>query len=673
MQGSFTEGFGAAGLDEWRAKVEADLRGADLEGLRTSLSPTTTLEPLYVEATGAMPDDVPRRVGPWRVQQEYDDPRMEVCSAAIAEDLARGVEGVWLVAGLDHGTRVLTAGDLAVVLRAVDLSKVPVQLEPEGDALGVALALVAVAEDRGVPMDSLRGGFGFDPLATLARTGTLGAGWTATRRHLGELACFATERTPGVRTALVSTRPYADAGATEAQELAWALGTALEYLRALLDAGLPLERAARQLVFALGVTDQPLPSIAKLRAMRWLWAKAMAASAAGPEARVAVIHARSVSARRNRRDPWVNLLRGTAEVFAGALGGADSVACAPFDVALGPSDGFARRIARNTQLVLRDESHLDGVDDPAAGAYAIESLTASLAREAWALFREVEAKGGMARAIRQGHIAAALDARRSERVRRIASRREPVLGVSEYPILDEAPVVRDPVRLEEVEAEIGNTFSESTAEKRHGALLALVQVLRDRSAEPGAVAERAYAALRLGVDVFSLAMLLRAGQPSLFVEPLVPLRPAAPWEALRDQSERFVRGRGHRPRALLATLGPLSEHHARLGWTQNLLAAAGIESVVPEVEDIAGATAAMDASDADLAVIVCADARHESEATELAPALKAKGARLVLLAGKPAAEVWAALKKRGVDELLFAGDDVLATLTRVMRAVEGAS
>lgn len=673
VQGSFTEGFGAAGLDEWRAKVDADLRGADLGRFRTSLSPGTTLEPLYVEASGVMPRDVPRRAGPWRVIQEYDDPRMEVCSSAIAEDLARGVEGVWLVAGLDHGTRVLTAGDLSVVLRSVDLARVPVYLEPEGDALGLGLALAAVADERGVPLDALHGGFGFDPLGTLARTGTLGSGWTATRRQLGELACFAAERTPGMRTALVSTRAYVDAGATEAQELAWALATALEYIRALLDAGIALEPAARQLVFALGVTDQPLQSIAKLRAMRWLWAKAMAASAAGAEARRAHIHARSVSARRNRRDPWVNLLRGTAEVFAGALGGADSVGCAPFDVAIGPSDAFARRVARNTQLVLREESHLDRVEDPAAGAYALESLTTAFAREAWGLFREVEAKGGMARAIRNGHVAAALDARRSERLRRLGTRREPVLGVSEFPLLDEAPVVRDAVRLEEVEAEIGNTFSESTAEKRHGALLTLVQALRDRNAEPGAIATRAYDAVRLGVDVFSLAMLLRAGQPSLFVEPLVPLRPAAPWEALRDQSDRFVRGRGHRPRALLATLGPLAEHHARLSWTQNLLAAAGVESVFAGSADVAGATAAMDASDADVAVIVCANERHETEAAELAPALKAKGARLVLLAGKPPAEVAATLKKRGVDDWLFAGDDVLATLTRVMRAVEGAS
>ncbi len=671
MESSFFEGFDAAGLEEWRAKVEVDLRGASLDSLRTPLSAQTALEPLYVAAHGALPANVPVRRGPWRIQPEHGDPRMEICASAIADDLACGAEALWLVVGLDHGTRVLTAGDLDVVLRAVDLAKVPVQLEPEADALAVALSLVAVAERRGVALSELRGGFGADPIATLARSGVLPQGWRTARRTLGELAVFATTRTPGMRAGLVSTRPYHEAGATPPQELAWALATGVDYLRAFLDAGLGLEAAAGQLVFSLGGSDRVLEQIAKLRAMRWIWAKAMAASRADQQARGISLHVHASTADRTRRDPWVNLLRGTAEVFASALGGADSIACAPFDAAIGPSDAFARRLARNTQLVLRAEAHLDAVDDPAAGSYALESLTAAYAREAWGLFREIEREGGMMRALRRGRVATALDAARAARGQRIALRREPVLGVSEFPNLGEEPVIRDAVRLEEVEVEIGNAFGDATPEQRHEALLNFVRLLRQHQVDPGAIAEGALAALRLGVDVFSLGTLLRTGQASLFTEPLSPLRPAEPWEALRDRSDQLAKKTSRRPRAFLATLGPLAEHAARLTWTQNLLAAAGIESHVgAEVHDLESAIAELAAHPADLSVIVAADARHAAEAQELAPALKAKGVALVLLAGKPPPELTDALRKRGVDDLLFAGADVLSTLSRVLRVLE---
>ncbi|MCB9600162.1 MAG: methylmalonyl-CoA mutase [Sandaracinus sp.] len=671
MESSFFEGFDPAGLEEWRAKVEADLRGAPFESLRTPISASTTLEPLYAKAEGVLPSEVPVRHGPWRIQPEHDDPRMEVCASAIADDLARGADALWLVAGLDHGTRVLTAGDLDAVLRAVELGEVRVQLEPEADALPVALSLVAVAEGRGVAPEQLRGGFGADPIGTLARSGSLPQGWRTARRTLGELGALAQAKYPGVRAGLVSTRPYHEAGATPPQEIAWALATGVDYVRAFLDSGLSLEAAAGQLVFSLGASDRVLETIAKLRAMRWLWFKAMAASAAGVEARRIELHVHASVARRTRRDPWVNLLRGTAEVFAAALGGADSIACAPFDAGIGPSDPFARRLSRNTQLVLRAESHLDAVDDPAAGSYALESLTASFAREAWATFREIEREGGMMRALRHGRVSAALDAERATRSRRIATRREPVLGVSEFPNLGEEPVVRDAVRLEEVEVEIGNAFGDATPEQRHEALLAFVRVLREVDAEPGRIAESALAALRLGVDVFSLGMLLRTGQASLYSEPLTAFRPAEPWEALRTRSDRFLKNHGHRPRAFLATLGPLAEHAARLTWTQNLLAAAGVEAVASaEVHDLETASAKFAANPTELAVIVCADARHADEAPEVAPVLKAKGATLVLLAGKPSPEVAEALRKRGVDDLLFAGDDVLSTLSRALRALE---
>ncbi|HJK94062.1 MAG TPA: methylmalonyl-CoA mutase family protein, partial [Polyangiaceae bacterium LLY-WYZ-15_(1-7)] len=167
MDGSIADEFGTLSRDDWVARAEQDLKGAPLASLRTPLTPGVDLEPLYTAAEGALPASVRGRSGAWVIRQEYDDPRMEVCRDAIREDLARGVEAITLVAGLEHGTRVLTPGDLELVLDGVDLTKVAVHLESEGDALPLGLALVAVAEKRGVSPKELRGGFGADPLGTL--------------------------------------------------------------------------------------------------------------------------------------------------------------------------------------------------------------------------------------------------------------------------------------------------------------------------------------------------------------------------------------------------------------------------------------------------------------------------------------------------------------------------
>lgn len=666
MEGSFEDEFGAWGLDEWRADVER--RGGSLEGLRTRLTDGVVIDPLHAEPPPRLPVGVPTREGRWQVYQEVSDPRMEVAAEQARDDLSGGGDGVWLVAGLDHGTRLLTPGDLATALGHVDLERFAVQLEPEGDALALAMSLVSVAQARGVAPEHLRGGFGADPLGTLARSGVLASGLSGARRDLVELAAFSSERAPNLRAALVSTRAYHDAGASPTQEIAWAVATGVQYLRWLEEAGFAVERGASELRFAVSVGPDLFAEIAKLRALRWVWAKAMAAAGVGAEERRMLLHARSSVAHRSRVDPWTNMLRGAGEVFAAAVGGADSCALLPFDVALGPSDAMARRVARNTQLVLREESHLHAVDDPAAGSWTLETLTEAFAREAWSMFRAIEDEGGMAQVLLRGQVSAALDRRREALRAEVARGQRPLVGVSAFATLAGRAVERAAVDLDDVEVELGNRFGDATPDQRHEAALRLAQTLRDRTAPPGAVAEATLAATRLGFDVYSLRNLLSASAASLYLEPLEVFRLAAPWEELREAADRYAAKKG-RLRALLATLGAPSAHQARVHWTTQLLAAAGIEAQSVEgVADSESAVAAMAESDAPIAVICGPDARCPDEVPDLAAGLKAKGARVVLLAGDPG-EHREAYRRRGVDGFLFRGDDLLGTLTRVLRVL----
>ena len=668
----FAGAFEARDHDAWRARVEHDLGEGRFDSLRTPLTAETTLEPLYSAGPetpfpGALRGRPFGDQGRWTIWQEYDDPRMNVVSEAIRDDLAAGVEAVWLRCGLDHGTRFTTTGDLAKALEHVDLGKVAVQLEPGEHALSLGAALLALAESRGVDPRTLAGGVGADPLGTLALTGTLTGGLGAARRDLGVLAQGFLEEAPQLRSALVSTRAYHEAGASAAEELAWAWATGVTYLRWLVAAGLSIDQAANTIRFSLGVRGELFPEIAKLRAFRIGWAKLV--QAAGGEATDAWLHVRSSGATRTRVDPWVNMIRGTAETFVGAVAGADSIACTPFDVAVGPSDPMARRVARNTQLVLRGESHLARVDDPAGGSWAIESLTDQLAREAWSTFQQVEALGGMAHALQRGHVARSLDATRAARQQRIFTRREPVVGVSEFPDVDEARVLRAPVDLEnEVEVELGNPFGESSPDERHEVLLALVGLLT-KGASARALFHNVHEAMAVGVDLYTMTTMLFESTPSIHLEPLRPLRPAAAFEALRESVDAAAR-KGLPAAAFVADMGPLAEHSARLTWLSNAIGAGGIATL--GAGSYRGVDAAVKAfekqkSKTTLVILCASDAWYAEHAAAVASALKRAGATFVAMAGK--AEDEEPLRHAGIQLFLHAKGDLFADLEVLHRAL----
>jgi methylmalonyl-CoA mutase len=230
--------------------------------------------------------------------------------------------------------------------------------------------------------------------------------------------------------ALVSTLAYHDAGAGAADEIAFALSSAVALLRG--GAG------AAVLGAQVAVGRDTFVELAKLRALRVCWGKMLAAmEPSNATSSPLVVHAVCSSRTLTQRDPWVNMLRVTTQVFAAVLGGADVVTPASFDQALGAPSDLGRRVARNTGLVLREESHLGRVRDPASGSYYVETLTDALAREAWTRFRAIEREGGMALAVESGRIAARLEAAWHEIVDAVAKRRMPILGVSEFANLDE--------------------------------------------------------------------------------------------------------------------------------------------------------------------------------------------------------------------------------------------
>ncbi|NEA13363.1 methylmalonyl-CoA mutase, partial [Streptomyces sp. SID10692] len=244
---------------------------------------------------------------------------------------------------------------------------------------------------------------------------------------------------PELRAVAVDALPYHEAGGSAGEELGLSLATGVAYLRALTGAGMSVEAACGQLEFRYAATADQFLTIAKLRAARRLWARVAEASGA-PAAGAQRQHAVTSPVMMTRRDPWVNMLRTTLATLGAGVGGAESVTVLPFDHALGLPDAFARRIARNTSTILIEESHLARVVDPAGGSWYVERLTDELAAAAWAFFQETERAGGLPAALRSGMVAERLAATWAARSAKLARRKEPITGVSEFPMPGERAV-----------------------------------------------------------------------------------------------------------------------------------------------------------------------------------------------------------------------------------------
>lgn len=623
---AFATGFPEATRERWRELVAGVLRksGAEVapdtaapeDALATRTYDGIVLRPLYTEEDGAdsgYPGLAPFTRGGrpqgavgegWEVRQQHRDPDPARARRAVLADLENGVGAIWLVTG-PGGVPVEGIGE---VLADVYLDLAPVVLDSGPHHEAAAEELLRAWRDRGLPDTAVTGGLGIDPLSTAARTGEPADLDTAARAAARRAA-----RHPRLRLVTADATPYHDAGGSEAQELGAAVAAGTAYLRALTAAGLDLADAARRLEFRFAASADQFLTIAKLRAARAMWDRVLQVCGLGPDRPAMYQHAATSAAMATRRDPYVNMLRGTLACFGAGVGGADAVTVRPFDSALGLPDDFARRIARNTQALLIEEAHLARVVDPAGGSFYVERLTADLYHAGWAFFQEVEAAGGMAEALASGLVADRVDEVWRRRRDALAHRRDPITGVSEFPHLDEPRI--------------------------------------ERPADPAAAPAGPAA-------------------PPASRAALRPHRYAEDFEELRDRSDAHLAATGARPRVFLATLGPVAAHTARAAFAGNLLRAGGVE---PVGGDTAGgpaeAAAAFAASGARIACLCSSDKVYADQAADAAAALKRAGAELVLLAGRPSAVPEGA----PVDGFCFAGGDALSLLVKLHNALGVAS
>ncbi len=580
-------------LNAWRALVDKELAGAPFDKLVQKTAEGLSLEPLYVERPvdppppGAAPflrgATAAAAAGSFALCMRAADER------AAAEELEAGADALWCAAeDLAARQAAATRGKLVVLENARSADSA------DGAAGASTSSTASVWSSFDLLAEVIRGDA---PAAALDSTWPVVAAARAAL-HSGLPA-------PCIR---VGALPFHDQGADGADELALTLSSLVATLRQLDEAKLDLSSAAPLLWAQVAIGRDTFGELCKLRALRLLWHKVLAAVGVRATA-LDAIHA--VCARRtlSQRDPWVNMLRVTTQVFAAALGGARLITPLPFDAAFAAHSPLGQRVARNTALVLREESSLGRVVDAAGGSFYIETRTDALAREAWARFTAVEREGGVVQLLKSGALAARLAASWKQRRAAIAKRKEPVLGVSEF-------------------ANLRETLPAAPA--------AMPGVRRD----------------------------------------------AEGFEAMRAKVETTPR------HVALVLLGPPSEHRARAGFAEAFFAVAGVQTsqrgLAPEEAPESDAALARDATRGgvngealprqrgresplpiDVACLCGSDERYAAEAETAARALKASGARRVVLAGRPGA-LEAPLRAAGVDAFIYVGCDVLTTLEEVL-------
>ncbi len=428
----------AAAEARWRALAEKAV-GGSLDLLRGATDEGLAIEPLYRRSTTAAPQPWRARDA-WAVSQRVDHPLPGPANDAALLELEGGADALTLVTagsafargfGLDAAGAVLDTA-----LAGVDLDLISLRLDAGRDTVAAATALADLAAARRLTSAALDVDLGCDPIGRAARDGQA---WQAA--ELTQVMEAAHRGGFAGRPLLADGRPYHEAGAGEAQELAAVLATAVAYLRHLDFDG--LDAARRAVAVLLAVDADMFLGIAKLRAMRRLWARVEAACGLDP--RPLRLHAETSWRMMTRRDPHVNVMRAVAATTAAGLGGADAVTVLPMTLALGLPDDAARRLARNVSRVLIDEANLAKVDDAAAGSGGLDALTDGLCARAWALFQDIEAAGGIEAALAgAGGLRAAIAATAAKRRSGIASLARGLVGTSRFASLGEpAPHVLD--------------------------------------------------------------------------------------------------------------------------------------------------------------------------------------------------------------------------------------
>lgn len=600
--------FPAVSTQEWMDKITVDLKGADYEKrLVWKTNEGFKVKPFYrredlegLKTTEGLPGQYPYLRGnkkddnTWFIRQDIRVENPEEANAKALDLLNKGIDSLgFKIKGKDVSEELIHTLLKDICCDCIELNFSTCQQQ----TVKLARLVTQYFREKGYAPEKVQGSFNFDPIGKMLEKGKDRSELIPTAKELIEiLAPY-----PSFRCMAVNSLQLNNAGAYIYQELGYALAWGNQYLACLTEAGVPVDTAAQKIKFNFGISSNYFMEIAKFRAARLLWANIVNEyKPACTDSCQLMAHAETSHFNLTLFDAHVNLLRTQTEAMSAALAGVDSITVAPFDLAYESPNDFSERIARNQQLLLKEEAHLNRIVDPAAGSYYIENLTVSIAKQAWELFLQVEEEGGMIAEVKAGHVQETVNSSNKARHEAVSKRKEILLGTNQYP-----------------------NFTEIAGEKSPSAPTCCCNSKNEQD-------DQEFASLNTD-------------------------RAASEFEALRLQTERS----GKRPKAFMLTIGNLAMRQARAQFSCNFLACAGYEVIdnlgFPSVEE--GVKAAINAQ-ADIIVLCSSDDEYAEYAI---PAFQeVNGRALFIVAGAPAC--MDELKAAGIENFIHVRCNVLETL-----------
>lgn len=651
---------------EWKEQVEKDLKGREFEKLFWKTYEGIDVPPFYTEEDikqlqnqiGSLPGEFPFVRGSssesneWKINQEISHKDINQANILALKSLNSGADSITFKCRLDStaydGIPIENTEHMKRLLAGIDIETTAINFDSGASSIGILSLYINEAKNRDLKLKNLSGSINFDPLKDLSLSGKFSGQEHNIFTGLGELLSYLNENMPLFSGLKINSSQFQNSGASMTQELAYTLAAGVEYLDRLTDTGLTIDQISKQTVFSFSIGSNYFMEISKLRAARMLWAQIVKQYKPEDEASMTMnLEAINSSWNKTIYDPFVNLLRGTVETMAGALGGAEAITVRPFDSEYKNPDEFSLRMSRNTQLILKNETYLERIADPSAGSYYIENLTSSIARESWKLFQNIESEGGFVESLKSGSIQAAIEQTRNSRDINIASRKDTFLGVNQYPNSKEQMLPK--IENNSPEINIQNSGKSPSLDQK----LSIEFAVDYLSGE--------------GTYLGDL-LVTQSEEEDLGIKPLKPYRGAQIFEELRIATEAHTRNTGHLPVIFLFTIGNPSMRSARASFAENFFGCAGYK-IVNNIgfENIeAGVKKAID-NNADVVVICSSDDEYPEFGPEIIEGLKELNPEIkIVIAGNPEEHI-EMLQDAGVDDFIHIRSNAFEILSKYQK------
>lgn len=693
--------------DEWVEACNALLKGKPFDKIMyTKNYEGITFEPIYLRKTTdpILPTDNYPGMGdflrgatvngyvhePWGIAQACDETLPADNNELLKEEIDKGstVYHIKLdsatLAGVDVkdaekpgdvGVNITTVEDMSVLLNGLKLDKYPVMIYTGAGAKGILGLAGAALKAAGKEVKELKGVIGADPIGELVKKGATATSLDALYDEMAETIKYARANAPELRTVFVQSDAFTDGGADSVQEVAYTFATAVEYVREMQKRGLAVKDIAASLYFAFNQGANFFMEIAKLRALRQVWAAIMEAFGAEEADRAIKVHGRSSRFTKTVIDPYVNMLRNTTQTFSSVVGGVTTYENPPFDELIRKGDVFSRRIARNLHVMLQEEFGMLCPIDAAGGSWAVESLTKQIAEKIWAEFQKIEEMGGMTKALTEGYPQKAIADVLAKRFKALEMRSDRAVGVNMYPNMTEEPLERreedTPKLKKQREAAVAAYVADIDTNYLAGKLANVETV------------EGAIEAFSNGATIGQVAAAGCKAEPVAEVEAIAAHHWTERYEALRFDTERYMKETGKNVEVFLANMGPIPQHKARADFSTSFLQVGEfnvhLNNGFQDDEDKPGSRyekciealkAGIDENGTpyDVAVICSTDVTYPEDVPALAPMIKAACPNITLfLAGAAPKDLEPVYKEAGVDDFISVKANCFATLKMLQK------